>query len=133
MTEKYKEYLEQCPVVSEDRFNYIVSILPEYNYCNFGDGYEYEEDIATGIVNSILEKSWDDVYCEDINIDDKEICLGDVQSLKDLEEIKKTFSNWKISNEDEIRYRFTNTKTQALLRKLSPEEIKQLKEALYDF
>jgi hypothetical protein len=133
MTEKYKEYLEICPVVSEDRFNYIVSILPEYNHCNFGDGYEYEEDIATGIVNSILDKNWDDVYCEDINIDDKEICLGDVQSLKDLEEIKKTFSNWKISNEDEIRSSFTNTKIQALLRKLSPEEIKQLKEALYDF
>lgn len=130
MTEKYKEYLEICPVISEDRFNYIVSILPEYNYCDFTNGYEYEEDIASSIVNSILDKNWDDVYCEEINIDNKEIYLGDVQSLKDLEEIKKLFSNWKISNEDEIRISFTNSKIQALLRKLSPEEIKQLKEFL---
>ena len=130
MTEKYKEYLEICPVVSEDRFNYIVSILPEYSYCDFTNGCEYEEDIAIGIVNSILDKNWDDVYCEDINIDNKEICLGDVQSLKDLEEIKETFSNWKISNEDEIRSSFTNTKIQELLKKLSPEEIKQLKKVL---
>lgn len=130
MTEKYKEYLKVCPVISEDRFNYIVSILPEYDYCDFTDGYEHEYEIATSIVNSILDKNWNDVYCENINIDNKKMCLGAVQSLKDLEEIKRTFSNWKITNEDEIKISFTSTKIQALLEKLSLEEIKQLKEAL---
>ena len=54
------------------------------------------------IINFILS-DWNYVTSEEVNFEQKTFQLTDVECYKDLEEIVKLFSEWTITNYDEIK------------------------------
>jgi hypothetical protein len=103
---KYQEFLNKAHVISEELFYEIVDSLPEYDNekTSFEDLYEFDsqDEIASEIIATIL-LNWPWVTCENVNFESKSFDLVDVQSLKDLEEIKETFSKWTINNYDQCK------------------------------
>ena len=95
----YNDYLESIGVINEENFNNIIKSLPNIDNIDFDEDNKDEEDIAKCIIDKILYK-FDYVYSDDIDLENKSFCLYDVDSLKDLEEIRKIFNpyGWKIVN-----------------------------------
>ena len=99
----YKEFLEHSDVISEEEFNNLVNTLPEIeNLDDFSVDVTDIEDVAMILIDTIL-KDFDWVYVDSINVDKLELELGDVKSVEDLEEIKKLFSKWEITNYEELK------------------------------
>ena len=100
----YEEFLNKSNIISEDLFDDIVSTLPNIDIedVDFSDVYEFDsqDEISSVIISAILAK-WDWVTCSDVNFEKRTFYLDDVQSIKDLEEIKETFVNWNITNYEE--------------------------------
>lgn len=105
---KYQQFLESIGIIPEDLFNEIINSLPEVDIdlIDFElDGADSLDDIAEQIISYILQ-DWDYVYVEELDFENKTLTLEDVQSLKDLEEIKETFSKWTITNYDDLVEQF---------------------------
>jgi hypothetical protein len=101
---KYQEFLEAINIIPEDLFNEVINSLPEIDLNKVDldlDEFNSQDCLAQNIINSIL-LDWNFAYAEFVNFENKAFDLGDVQSLKDLEEIKETFSKWTITNYDEL-------------------------------
>jgi hypothetical protein len=101
----YEEFLEKANIIPEDLFNDIVRTLPdvEVEDVSFNDIYEFDsqDEIASTIIAAILEK-WDWATCSEVNFEKRTFCLDDVQSEKDLKEIVETFTNWTITNYEDV-------------------------------
>ena len=101
---KYQEFLDKINIIPEDLFNEIVDSLPDFDIedTNLDNLYDFgsSDEIAAEIISTILN-NWSYVTCEDINFEKRIFDLCDVESKEDLEEIKKHFSKWTISNYDE--------------------------------
>lgn len=101
----YSEFLEQINIIPESEFNEIIDSLPDcdINDVDF-DSYNCinKRDIADTVINGILN-NWDLVWTDSIDVDDHSFEVCDVECLSDLEEIKETFSEWTISNYEEIK------------------------------
>ena len=105
---KYQQFLESIGIIPEDLFNEIIDSLPEVDIdlIDFElDGADSLDDIAEQIISYILQ-DWEYVYVEELDFENKTLTLEDVQSLKDLEEIKETFSKWTITNYDDLVEQF---------------------------
>lgn len=135
---KYQEFLNGINVISEDLFYEVVDSLPEYdsNKVDFlSNIYDYtsQDEIAAEIIATILF-NWSCVTCEDVDFKKRTFTLVDGSSLKDLEEIKETFSKWKwtINNYEECKEWFLNEeKTEFLCNyDFSNVPLKDLKEFL---
>lgn len=101
---KYQEFLNKANIISEDLFDDIINSLPDFNMedtemDNLFD-YNSQDEIAAEIIATILQR-WNYTTCEEVDFDRKTFEIVDVESEKDLEEIKNTFSKWSISNYDE--------------------------------
>ena len=101
---KYQEFLNKANIISEDLFNDIIKTLPDFNMedaemDNLFD-YNSQDEIAAEIIATILQR-WNYTTCEEVDFNKKTFEIVDVESEKDLEEIKNTFSKWSISNYDE--------------------------------
>ena len=103
---KYQEFLESARVITEDLFNEVVNSLPECDLTKiaFDEMYDLDsqDEIAEMIINFILS-DWNYVTSEEVNFEQKTFQLTDVECYKDLEEIVKLFSEWTITNYDEIK------------------------------
>jgi len=101
---KYQQFLNEIEVISEDLFNEIIDSLPEVDI-DLIDFDLYDpgsmDEIAQTIINYILG-DWPNVYVDNIDFENKTFELDDINSLEDLEEIKKHFSKWTISNYEDI-------------------------------
>lgn len=105
---KYQEFLNSIKVISEDLFNEILDSLPEVeiNTISFDD-YDFSQDsIATSIINSILCDRWEYCFVDEMDSENKIFYLSDVDSEKDLIEIKETFDTWTIGNYNELLENF---------------------------
>ena len=101
---KYQQFLESIGVITEDLFNEVIDSLPEIDIdlVNFElDEADSLNDIATHIISYILQ-DWDYAYVDELDFENKTFSLDDVYSLKDLEEIKNTFTKWTITNYNDI-------------------------------
>ena len=105
---KYQEFLKKIGIISEEEFNKVASSFPTIDI-ELLNTYDYDLDelrfynkIATMFIEVILQE-YAYVYVEDIDFDSKEISLGDIQSLEDLNNIQKELSNWTISNYEELK------------------------------
>lgn len=102
---KYQQFLEKICVISEDQFNEIVKEFPDIDISLLElDSYDDNtvDDVARAFVEVILR----DYYCaypDELDFEDRTISFEDVESLEDLESIKQRFSNWNITNYDELR------------------------------
>ena len=101
---KYQEFLNKANIISEDLFDDIINSLPDFDMedtemDNLFD-YNSQDEIASEIIATILQR-WNYTTCEEVDFDKKTFEIVDVESEKDLEEIKNTFSKWSISNYDE--------------------------------
>lgn len=103
----YSEFLESVEVISEKKFNEILSSFPgiEFNLSNIDPPYnlDSQNSIAEELINCVLrdkEDWWSHV--DEVDFEDKTFHLEDVQSLKELKEIKEIFKLWTISNYDEL-------------------------------
>ena len=103
---KYQEFLESARVIPEDLFDEVVNCLPECDLTKiaFDEMYDLDsqDEIAEMIINFILS-DWNYVTSEEVNFEQKTFQLTDVECYKDLEEIVKLFSEWTITNYDEIK------------------------------
>ena len=105
---KYQQFLESIGIIPEDLFNEIIDSLPEVDIDSIDfdlNGADSLDDIAEQIVSYILQ-DWEYVYAEELDFENKTFSLEDVQSLKDLEEIKETFSKWTITDYDDLVEQF---------------------------
>jgi hypothetical protein len=102
---KYQQFLTACGVISEDEFNNLISCFPEEYDCITPTINVYRldsaDEICENIINEILS-DWKDVHAECVDFKNKTMELWDVDSLEDFEKLKKTFSKWTITNEEEI-------------------------------
>ena len=101
---KYQEFLNKANIISEDLFNDIIKTLPDFDMedaemDNLFD-YNSQDEIAAEIIATILQ-NWNYVTCENVDFERRTFDVCDVDSRKDLEEIKSTFSNWTITDYDE--------------------------------
>ena len=101
---KYQEFLDKANIISEDLFDDIINSLPDFDMedaemDNLFD-YNSQDEIAAEIIATILQR-WNYVTCEEVDFNRKTFEIVDVESEKDLEEIKNTFSKWSISNYNE--------------------------------
>ena len=101
----YSEFLEQINIIPESEFNEIIESLPDcdINDVEF-DSYNCNDDrdIADAVINGILN-NWNLAWTDSIDVDNRSFEVYDVECLSDLEEIKETFSEWTISNYEEIK------------------------------
>ena len=105
---KYQQFLESIGIIPEDLFNEIIDSLPEVDVdlIDFDlNGADSLDDVAEQIISYILQ-DWEYVYVEELDFENKTLTLDDVESLKDLEEIKETFSKWTITNYDDLVEQF---------------------------
>jgi hypothetical protein len=101
---KYQQFLESIGIIPEDLFNEIIDSLPEVDIDSIDfdlNGADSLDDVAEQIISYILQ-DWEYVYVEELDFENKTLTLYDVESLKDLEEIKETFSKWTITNYDDL-------------------------------
>ena len=102
MTEKYKEYLTAIEIISEEDFNEVIESLPEvkinFSEVYFSDYIQSKDSLACDLINYIL----DGAYLNECNFKDKIISIENVDTTEDLEKIKNLFSNWTISNYEEL-------------------------------
>ena len=101
----YSEFLEQINIIPESEFNEIIESLPDcdINDVEF-DSYNCNDDrdIADAVINGILN-NWNLAWTDSIDVDNRSFEVSDIECLSDLEEIKETFSEWTISNYEEIK------------------------------
>ena len=101
----YSEFLEQINIIPESEFNEIIDSLPDcdINDVEF-DSYNCNDDrdIADSVINGILN-NWNLAWTDSIDVDNRSFEVYDVECLSDLEEMKETFSEWTISNYEEIK------------------------------
>ena len=109
MNSKYEQFLENCNIISEDKFIEIVESLPEVDLdkADFESLYylDVEDDIAKAIIDVIVA-DWQYAYCEIADFENKTFELSDIESLEDLEEIRDYFSkysDWTIENYDDLK------------------------------
>lgn len=109
MNSKYEQFLENCNIISEDKFIEIVESLPEVDLdkADFESLYylDVEDDIAKAIIDVIVA-DWQYAYCEIADFENKTFELSDIESLEDLEEIRDYFSkysDWSIENYDDLK------------------------------
>lgn len=109
MNSKYEQFLENCNIISEDKFLEIVESLPEVDLdkADFESLYylDVEDDIAKAIIDVIVA-DWQYAYCEIADFENKTFELSDIESLEDLEEIRDYFSkysDWTIENYDDLK------------------------------
>ena len=142
----YEEFLEKNNVITESEFDDIVRTLPKVNIIDvdFNGIYDLDsqDDIAASFIVAILE-NWDWATCEDVDFDKRTFKLEDVACIKDLEEIKETFSEWwTISNYDEMLEICKNNEKEEALKdekeklicfirnNASIEQLKEFKESI---
>jgi len=102
---KYQQFLEKICVISEDQFNEIVKEFPDIDISLLElDSYDDNtvDDVARAFVEVIL-RDYYYAYPDELDFEDRTISFEDVESLEDLESIKQRFSNWNITNYDELR------------------------------
>jgi hypothetical protein len=102
---KYQQFLEKICVISEDQFNEIVKEFPDVDISLLElDSYDDNtvDDVARAFVEVIL-RDYDYVYPDELDFEDKTISFEDIESLEDLKSIKQRFSNWNITNYDELK------------------------------
>ena len=109
MNSKYEQFLENCNIISEDKFLEIVESLPEVDLdkADFESLYylDVEDDIAKAIIDVIVT-DWQYAYCEIADFENKTFELSDIESLEDLEEIRDYFSkysDWTIENYNDLK------------------------------
>lgn len=109
MNSKYEQFLENCNIISEDKFIEVVESLPEADLdkADFESLYylDVEDDIAKAIIDVIVA-DWQYAYCEIADFENKTFELSDIESLEDLEEIRDYFSkysDWIIENYDDLK------------------------------
>lgn len=98
----YKDLLKKCDVISEEDFNKIIDSLPEFDDLESIPDLTDFDDVVLVFIEEILSR-FDYVYPDSVDFDNLELELGDVQSVEDLEEIKKLFSKWEITNYEELK------------------------------
>lgn len=128
----YKEYLEALGIISEKEFNEVIESLPEfkinYDEVNFNECLQDKTDLAFDLINYIISSKWKSVYLDDCNFENRTINLYDVESSKDLKEIKEFFSNWTIDKYEEYLKELEDSeKEEATLN-----ECKKLQELISD-
>ena len=143
MNNLYKEFAEK-EVISEEEFLEIIETIhypldESISDIMFKDPQDVDT-VAADLINKMLE-CYDYVYVDYVNFENKNFSLIDVDSLEDLESIKKEFSNWTIDNykelkedllreeEDDKEYKeFTYKRNllTTLANKLSIEEVQEL-------
>lgn len=101
----YSEFLEQIDIIPESEFNEIIESLPDcdINDVEF-DSYNCNDkrDIADAVINGILN-NWNLAWTDSINVNNRSFEVYDVECLSELEEMKETFSEWTISNYEEMK------------------------------
>ena len=139
---KYKEYLEAIGIISEEDFNEVLEFLPKKDFdfknFSFNDILHDKDSLAEDIISNLLE-NWEWAYVESCNIKEKTLELGEVQSSKDLDEIKEFLSPiWTISNYESLKsdlledeeYEKNNTRKIEIVRELGNLELEIL-ESIY--
>lgn len=128
----YSEFLEQINIIPESEFNEIIDSLPDCNINDVDfDSYNCinKRDIADTVINGILNY-WNLVWTDSIDVDNRSFEICDVECLSDLEEIKKTFSEWTISNYEEIKNDLLEEEKEGLFNsiidKISLDDLKKL-------
>ena len=112
----YEYFLESVGVIDENSFYEVLHSFPkiyDIKGIDFSDTMytlESKDEISQCIINSILS-DFPFVWCKNVNFEEKTFELDDCDSLKDLENIKKLFSesNWKLSNYDEVKQDLIDT------------------------
>ena len=100
---KYQLFLEQIEVIPEDLFMDVINSFPEFDVEEVDfDEYDSQDGIAKSIFEYFLG-TWSYAFADYINFENKEFELMDVDNLRDLEEIRKTFPKWSIVNYDDIK------------------------------
>lgn len=99
----YNEFLEKCNVISEEDFNRLIFSLPQYDYSDLNSPDITDiDDVATAFIECVLN-DFDWVYVDSIDANKLEFELGDIRFIEDLEEIKKLFPKWTITNYDKLK------------------------------
>lgn len=101
---KYQQFLEKLFVISENQFDEIVKEFPDIDISllELNSDDNTVDDVARAFVEVIL-RDYDYVYPDELDFEAKTISFEDVESLEDLESIKQRFSNWNITNYDELK------------------------------
>lgn len=104
---KYDEYLRATAPMSEKEFNEIANTLPEVSFDevkkSFNDGLydtDSQYDLALIIINAILMRYTHHAYVDDLDLECKYVYIGDIESVKELVDIKIAFSqtDWTIAS-----------------------------------
>lgn len=102
----YKEFLSFADIISEEDYNKVLSILPNIEYDEFDLDCPYDlnskGEIAEMFIKAML-CNWNTCYIESLDLETKTICLCDIESLEDLEEIKNKLDPWVISNYEDLK------------------------------
>lgn len=128
----YKEYLKALGVISEEEFNEVIKSLPEFEIncdeVNFNECLQDKTDLAFDLINYIISSKWKSVYVDDCNFENRTINLYNVESSKDLKEIKEFFSNWTIDGYEEYLKELEDSEKEDMLN----DECRKLRELISD-
>lgn len=103
----YKEFLEFAGIISEKDYKEVLNTLPNIEYdeddleCPFY--LNSKEEIAESFFRAMIYNNWNWCYLDSLDLETKTICICDVKSLEDLEDIKNKISPWVISNYEDLK------------------------------
>lgn len=103
----YDEYLRAIALISEEDFYEITNSLPKVSVEEFVKSldngiYDTESlyDLALIIINAILMRYTAHAYVDDLDLQSKYVYIGDIESVKELINVKRAFSqtDWTIAS-----------------------------------
>ena len=142
----YTELLEKSGIISEENFNVVIKVIPEFDYSNMEletADVESEDDLCLALmrefINSVTKYAWID----NLNFNILNLEIWDISSYEELDNIESKLNNlgWKIVNRDDIIEElndYLGYNEESSLRKeisekitnLSLDELKKLNEKL---
>lgn len=128
----YKEYLKSIEIISEEEFNEVIATLPKrkifFSDVGYSDSFHTKETLAKDLIDYFLEANWENVYLIDIDYDKKVFSIDNVQSIKDLEEIKEFFTGWDIEDYDFLKKDLEEEDKRISLRNIIIKKLDNLNE-----
>ena len=139
---KYQQFLNNICLIDEKTFYEALDLFPEIDVEEviFDSDLTDKNDLCCDFATYLLDKNTRFAYVDNLDVSTLTMELWDIDNLEELETVKELFSQWVISNYDELEltakeeadsYEKKNI-IDSITARLDLKELKEIKEKYLD-